>query len=128
MSLLPAADLWLDFFRQVALLKALYLRSSDRTVLLSEGGMLMQDLHRIFQSQILPQSGSPAMPDPIQRYLTETHRLLRLLSTDFSLYRAARAEALQQQRLKGICDRLESLSAYGEAIELALQNLSEPKV
>jgi hypothetical protein len=127
MSLLYAADPWLDFFQLVNLLRSLCLQSPDRSVLLSEGRRSAENLNQIFQSQILPQSSSRAVPDPLQRYLTETHRQLRLLSTDFSLYQAARTETLQQQRLKGICDRLEQLSSYGQAIEQALQNSSETK-
>jgi hypothetical protein len=128
MNLLPTADPWLDFFQQVALLRSLCLKSPDHLVLSSEGPRLVENLNRILQSQILPQLGSQAIPATLQRYLTETHRQLRLLSTDFSLYRAARTETLQQQRLKGICERLEQLSSYGQAIEQVLQNSSETKV
>jgi hypothetical protein len=122
------ADSWLGFFQQVDLLQALCLQSSERAVLLSEGCRLVESLNQIFQSQILPQSNSLAVPDLLQRYLTETHRQLRLLATDFSLYQSARTETLQQQRLQGICDRLKQLSSYGQAIEQVLQNFSETKV
>jgi hypothetical protein len=122
------ADAWLDFFQQVNHLQSLCLQSPERSVLLSEGRRLAESLNQIFQSQVLPQSGAVAVPNPLQRYLTETHRQLRLLSTDFSLYQAARTDALQQQRLQGICDRLEQLSSYGQAIEQVLQNSSETKV
>jgi hypothetical protein len=128
MSLFFAADYWLVFFQQVNLLQTLCSQSPERSVLLRESRILVEGLNRIFQSQILPQSASLAGSDPLQRYLTETHRQLRLLSTDLSLYQAARTETLRQQRLQGICDRLEQLSSYRQAIEQALQNSSETKV
>jgi hypothetical protein len=128
MSLFFAADYWLVFFQQVNLLQTLCSQSPERSVLLRESRILVEGLNRIFQSQILPQSASLSGSDPLQRYLTETHRQLRLLSTDLSLYQAARTETLRQQRLQGICDRLEQLSSYRQAIEQALQNSSETKV
>jgi hypothetical protein len=128
MSLLSTADPWLNFFQRVALLQSLCLQSPNRSVLLSEGRRLLEGLNQAFQLEILPQLGTGAVPDTLQRYLTETHRQLRLLSTDLSLYQAARTEMLQQQRLKGMCDRLEQLSSYGPAIEQVLQNSSETKV
>jgi hypothetical protein len=128
MNLLSTAGPWQGFFQQVALLQSLCLQCPDRSTLLSEGRRLAEGLNQAFQLEILPQSGSGAVPDTLQRYLTETHRQLRLLSTDLSLYQAARTEMLQQQRLKAICDRLEQLSSYGQAIEQALQNSSETKV
>jgi hypothetical protein len=127
MSSSPTADLWLDFFGQLNLLQTLCLQSPERTVLLKEGVPLVEGLNQRFQSQILAQSGSQAVPDTLQRYLTETHRQLRLLSTDFSLYQAARTEGSQQQRLRGICDRLESLASYGKAIRQVLQTPAETK-
>jgi DNA-binding GntR family transcriptional regulator len=127
MSSSPTTDLWLDFFRQVNLLQMLCLRSPERSILLKEGVLLVEGLNQRFQSQILAQSGSQVVPDTLQRYLTEIHRQLRLLSTDFSLYQAARTEMLQQQRLRGICDRLESLASYGKAIRQVLQIPAETK-
>ncbi len=128
MTLFSAADPWLGFFQQLNHLKSLCLQSPDRSALLSEGCRLAEGLNQIFRLQILPQSSSEAVPNSLQRYLTETHRQLRLLSTDFSLYQAARTELLQQERLQGICSRLAQLSSYGLAIEQALQNSSETKV
>jgi hypothetical protein len=127
MSSLPTADLWLDFFGQLNLLQTLCLQSPERSVLLKEGFPLVEGLNQRFQSQILGQSGSQAVPDTLQRYLTETHRQLRLLATDFSLYQAARTERLQQQRFRGICDRIESLNSYGQAIQQVLQTRAETK-
>jgi DNA-binding GntR family transcriptional regulator len=127
MSSSPNAGLWLDFFEQLNLLQTLCLQSPERAVLLKEGVPLVEGLNQRFQSQILAQSGSQAVPDTLQRYLTETHRQLRLLSTDFSLYQAARTEMLQQQRLRGICDRIESLASYGNAIQQVLQTPAETK-
>jgi hypothetical protein len=128
MSFSPITGPWSDFLGQVSFLQALCERSPERSLLLGEGRILMEDLNQRFQSQILPQSGSLAIPDTLQRFLTETHRQLRLLSTDFSLYQAARTEALQQQRAASICERLNALSSYGKAIEQALQNPSGRKV
>jgi hypothetical protein len=127
MSSSPTADLWLDFFRQLKLLQMLCLQSPERSVLLKEGVPLVEGLNQRFQSQMLGQSGSQAVPHTLQRYLTETHRQLRLLSTDFSLYQAARTEMLQQQRFRRICDRIESLDSYGQAIQRVLQTLAETK-
>jgi DNA-binding GntR family transcriptional regulator len=127
MSSSPTAGLWLDFFEQLNHLQTLCLQSPERAALLKKGVPLVEGLNQHFQSQILAQSGSQAVPDTLQRYLTETHRQLRLLSTDFSLYHAARTEMLQQQRLRGICDRLESLASYGNAIRQVLQTPAETK-
>jgi hypothetical protein len=127
MSFFPLAAPWRDFLHQVNLLQALCSRSPERSLLLGEGRILMENLQQMFQSQILPQSGSLAVSETLQRFLTETHRQLRLLSTDFSLYQAARTEALQQQRGASICKRLNALSSYGQAIEQVLQNPSGTK-
>lgn len=133
MNDLPVVEPWLTFYQDVETLENFCLeelthhshhpdasRSPVSPLLVTLGPQLLAQIHRNFQ-QILVQSGSFTVPHSLQRYLTESHRQLRLLSTDLSLYQAAKTHALQQQRLGILRDRIAKLVQYGQAIAQILQ-------
>jgi hypothetical protein len=72
-----------------------------------------------FESQILPQD-LDHLPDPIagkmRSYLTESHRLLRLLSIDLTFIAAARNPNTLQQRRQAYQDKLDLLLKYCQAV------------
>ncbi len=69
----------------------------------------------LFESQILTQN-IDELPDPIagkmRSYLTESHRLLRLLPMDVMFIAAARTPATAQQRRQAYRDKLNLLLEY----------------
>ncbi len=68
-----------------------------------------------FESEILS-GGSDDLPDPIagkmRSYLTESHRLLRLLSMDAMFIAAARTPATAERHLQAYRDKLNLLCRY----------------
>jgi hypothetical protein len=72
-----------------------------------------------FESEILTQSYDE-LPDPIagkmRSYLTESHRLLRLLPMDVMFIAAARNPATAEQRRKAYRDKLNLLLKYCQDI------------
>lgn len=117
------ANLWPEFCQQAADLQQRWQSPHDP----SQGDSIqaaITDLSQRFQ-QALGQRG-PSTVHEIQPYLTEVHRLLRLLSADLSFYRVARAPTLQQRHAQ-ISEHLEQLSQYCEAIKRALVTPAEPK-
>jgi hypothetical protein len=72
-----------------------------------------------FESTILPQD-LDNLPDPIagkmRSYLTETHRLLRLLPIDLTFIAAARNPDTIQQRRKAYQEKLDLLLKYCQAV------------
>jgi hypothetical protein len=72
-----------------------------------------------FESQILPQD-LDNLPDPIagkmRSYLTESHRLLRLLPIDLTLIAAARNPDKLQQRRQAYQEKLDLLLQYCQAV------------
>jgi hypothetical protein len=72
-----------------------------------------------FELQILPQP-IDTLPDPIagkmRSYLTESHRLLRLLCTDAMFIAAAHAPETVQQRCQAYQDKLNLLRQYCQAV------------
>jgi hypothetical protein len=72
-----------------------------------------------FESQILTQD-LDRLPDPIagkmRSYLTESHRLLRLLSIDLTFIAAARNPATLQQRRQAYQEKLDLLLQYCQAV------------
>lgn len=72
-----------------------------------------------FESQILPQD-LDSLPDPIagkmRSYLTESHRLLRLLPIDLTFIAAARNPTTLQQRRQAYQDKLDLLLKYCQAV------------
>ena len=83
---------------------------------------LKVSLHRsieFFESQILPQD-LDNLPDPIagkmQSYLTESHRLLRLLTIDLTFIAAARNPEKLQHRRQAYQDKLDLLLKYCQAV------------
>ncbi len=73
----------------------------------------------LFETQILPQD-IDSLPDPIagkmRSYLTESHRLLRLLSIDLMLMAAARNPITIEQRRQAYQQKLDLLRQYCQAI------------
>ena len=72
-----------------------------------------------FESDILTQDIA-LLPDPIagkmRSYLTESHRLFRLLSTDVMFMASARNPITIQQRRQAYQDKLDLLLEYCQAI------------
>jgi hypothetical protein len=72
-----------------------------------------------FEAQILPQD-LDHLPDPIagkmRSYLTESHRLLRLLPIDAMFIAAARSPATSEQRRQAYQQKLDLLLQYCQAI------------
>jgi hypothetical protein len=72
-----------------------------------------------FESQILPQD-LDSLPDPIagkmRSYLTESHRLLRLLPIDLTFIAAARNPTTLQQRRQAYQEKLDLLLKYCQAV------------
>jgi hypothetical protein len=72
-----------------------------------------------FEAEILTQDVD-LLPDPIagkmRSYLTESHRLLRLLSIDVMSIATARNPATLQQRRQAYQDKLDLLLQYCQAI------------
>jgi hypothetical protein len=73
----------------------------------------------LFESEILPQNIDD-LPDPIagkmRSYLTESHRLLRLLSIDVMLIATARNLTTIEQRRQAYQDKLNLLCQYCQAV------------
>jgi hypothetical protein len=73
----------------------------------------------LFEAEILPQD-LDGLPDPIagkmRSYLTESHRLLRLLPMDLMFIAAARNPIAIQQRRQAYQDKLDLLLQYCQAI------------
>ena len=72
-----------------------------------------------FETQILPQD-LDSLPDPIagkmRSYLTESHRLLRLLPIDLTFIAAARNPTTIQQRRQAYQEKLDLLLKYCQAV------------
>jgi hypothetical protein len=72
-----------------------------------------------FETQILPQN-IDNLPDPIagkmRSYLTESHRLLKLLSIDTMFIAAARNPITVQQRRQSYQDKLDLVLQYCQAV------------
>jgi hypothetical protein len=73
----------------------------------------------LFESQILSQN-IDSLPDPIagkmRSYLTESHRLLRLLPIDLMFIAAARNPATIKQRRQAYQDKLDLLLQYCQTV------------
>jgi hypothetical protein len=73
----------------------------------------------LFESQIITQD-LDRLPDPIagkmRSYVTESHRLLRLLSMDVMLLATARTPATISQRRQAYQDKLNLLLKYCQAV------------
>ncbi|MCY7367737.1 MAG: heterocyst frequency control protein PatD [Chamaesiphon sp.] len=74
---------------------------------------------KFFESHIIPQD-LDNLPDPIagkmRSYLTESHRLLRLLPIDLTFIAAARNPATIEQRRQSYQYKLDLLLQYCQAI------------
>ena len=79
----------------------------------------LRQVMEFFESELLVQD-LDQLPDPIagkmRSYLTESHRLLRLLSIDVMLIATARTPATIEQRRQAYQDKLNLLLQYCQAI------------
>ena len=73
----------------------------------------------LYESKIISQD-LDGLPDPIagkmQSYVTESHRLLRLLSIDVMLMATARTSVTSLQRRQAYQDKLDLLLQYCQAV------------
>ncbi|MEM8638874.1 MAG: heterocyst frequency control protein PatD [Cyanobacteria bacterium P01_G01_bin.54] len=74
-----------------------------------------QVVHQVYQTQIVTSAllGSGSQN---QRLLTEIHRRLRLLETQFLFLKAARSPAKQQQQQTLLVEHLSAILEFGQAI------------
>jgi hypothetical protein len=82
-------------------------------------GQNFEQARQLFAQKILSWDSDtldPAIVSPVQSFLTETNRQLRLLGVDITFLAAARQRATQQQRLIQIQSRIETLISYCQAI------------
>ncbi|VXD12865.1 heterocyst frequency control protein PatD [Planktothrix paucivesiculata] len=78
-----------------------------------------QQLKATFKTEIMGISDGdfdPTVESPIQSYLTETHKQMRLLEMDMKFLQAARQSATFNSRLIPIQNRLNTLLSYSEDI------------
>ena len=79
----------------------------------------MGDAIELFESKIITQD-LDELPDPIagkmRSYVTESHRLLRLLLTDVMLIATARNPATISQRRQAYQDKLDLLLQYCQTV------------
>jgi hypothetical protein len=81
-----------------------------------------------FEAQILTNDNLEHLPDPIagkmRSYLTESHRLLRLLPLDVMFMEVTRNPTTTEQRRQAYQHKLDLLIRYAEAAIVALECLS----
>ena len=78
-----------------------------------------QDVKGLFESQIANLNGDDLPPDDTSRWQsvqTEIRKQMRLLETDMMFLQVARSSATLQTRLVGVCDRLNTLIQYCQAL------------
>lgn len=78
-----------------------------------------QDVQQLFQSNIASLSVNDLLPDYESRWQsiqTEIYKQMRLLGTDVMLLQASRSSATSQTRQTGLCDRINTLIHYCEAL------------
>ena len=79
----------------------------------------LQKVQQIFTSQVLILSNDqldlPAIAR-IQSYLTEIHRLMRMLQMDMMFLQTSRHRETQKQRRQAFADRVKSLISWCESI------------
>jgi hypothetical protein len=86
----------------------------------------LQEAIEIFEGQILPQHQEDELSPPVaakmRSYVTESHRLLRLLQMDVMFLQAARNSLTSQQRYDAYQERLNTLIKFCQAaIEVSSQ-------
>ncbi|HEY9794227.1 MAG TPA: heterocyst frequency control protein PatD [Leptolyngbyaceae cyanobacterium] len=78
-----------------------------------------QDVQQLFQSKIASLSVNDLLPDYESRWQsiqTEIYKQMRLLGTDVMLLQASRSSATSHTRQAGLCDRINTLIHYCEAL------------
>jgi hypothetical protein len=76
----------------------------------------LTSLDQFFRSQIVPLDDSESIEHTEQMYITEMSKQLRLLEVDIMFLGGARQTSTMEARLKTICDRLNTLVGYCEAV------------
>ena len=77
-----------------------------------------QEVKKFFQEQIVSLTDDNLDSDDAYRmrsYLTEIHRLMRLLQMDMMFLQASRNPVTEKQRQSGMSDRIKTLIDYCEA-------------
>jgi hypothetical protein len=78
-----------------------------------------QNVQQLFQSQIATLSAEDFAPEHAPRWQslqTEIYKQMRLLETDMMLLQASRSSTTSQRRVLSVCDRLNTLIQYCEAL------------
>jgi hypothetical protein len=79
----------------------------------------LQEAMELFEGEIIPQSQEDELSSPItatmRSYITESHRLLRLLQVDIVFLQAARNSDTSQQRYDLYQQRLNTLIKFCQA-------------
>lgn len=73
----------------------------------------------IFTEDLTANVGLEVSPEVVSRWRslhTETHRSMKLLALDLSLFKAARSPQMQEVRKKGMSDRLATLTSYCQVL------------
>lgn len=100
----------------VQALQALCTPEAKLDRVLCEGHPLIDQLYQGFQAVLTDTAITSSGTNTVQRSITEVHRLLRLLQTDFALYRAARTPDSQQQRLQPLREHANQLAHYWQVL------------
>lgn len=78
-----------------------------------------RDLQQLFQSQVATLSADDVVADYASRWQsiqTEIYKQMRLLGTDVMLLQASRSSATSLARQAGLCDRINTLIQYCQAL------------
>ena len=76
-------------------------------------------VQQIFTEQVMSLQGNQVEPATLSRWQsvqTEIYRAYRLLQTDILFLRSSRQAATSKQRLETVCDRLDQLIGYCQAL------------
>ncbi len=104
-------------FRQTLeqLLKTFRISDWEESMLLER----YQNVQQLFQSQIATLSADDVAPENAPRWQslqTEIYKQMRLLETDMMMLHVSRSSATSQRRVLSLCDRLNTLIQYCEAL------------
>jgi hypothetical protein len=95
----------------------------SREVFLAKS-LTWQQLQALFKEEILTLTKEmiePSMQSAWQSFQTESHRCLRLLTTDLLFLSSSKSPTTRQQRLSQIETRLDQMIAYGQNLLSSLK-------
>lgn len=81
----------------------------------------LAQLQTSFREHLLPLATAQPVQTPV---LTEMNRHLRVLNVDATYLQAARQATTRQQRITQICERLQQLAGFAQALSMALQEMA----